>query len=162
VSWLRRILPDLVIAAVVGLLATIAVHHLETREAERVRDGLVAAGEAPAGHFLDTLDRQIDVLESSIHRSTLVQLPLVVLASGGLVGLARPGRWRRAWIPGVLAAMPPMAMGVAFVIDVPAAAAGVMLGYVAIAALSALTAAWIRSRIPVTFLRTSPGTTTPD
>jgi len=162
VSWLRRILPDLVIAAVVGLLATIAVHHLETREAERVRDGLVAAGEAPAGHFLDTLDRQIDVLESSIQRSTLVQLPLVVLASGGLVGLARPGRWRRAWIPGVLAAMPPMAMGVAFVIDVPAAAAGVMLGYVAIAALSALTAAWIRSRIPVTFLRTSPGTTTPD
>lgn len=161
-SWLRRILPDLVIAAVVGLLATIAVHHLETREAERVRDGLVAAGEAPAGHFLDTLDRQIDVLESSIQRSTLVQLPLVVLASGGLVGLARPGRWRRAWIPGVLAAMPPMAMGVAFVIDVPAAAAGVMLGYVAIAALSALTAAWIRSRIPVTFLRTSPGTTTPD
>ena len=159
---MRRILPDLVIAAVVGLLATIAVHHLETREAERVRDGLVAAGEAPAGHFLDTLDRQIDVLESSIQRSTLVQLPLVVLASGGLVGLARPGRWRRAWIPGVLAAMPPMAMGVAFVIDVPAAAAGVMLGYVAIAALSALTAAWIRSRIPVTFLRTSPGTTTPD
>jgi len=161
VSWLRRILPDLVIAAVVGLLATVAVHHLETREAARVRDGLVAAGEAPSDHFLDTLDRQIDVLESSIQRSTLVQLPLVVLASGGLVGLARPGRWRRAWIPGVLAAMPPMAMGVAFVIDVPAAAAGVVLGYVAIAALSAVTAAWIRSRIPFTSLRTSPGTTTP-
>jgi hypothetical protein len=162
VTWLRRILPDLVIAAVVGLLATIAVHHLEKRESERVRAGLVAAGEQPAGHFLETLDLQIDVLESSIRRSTLVQLPLLVLASGGLVGLARPGRWRRAWIPGVLAAMPPMAMGVAFVIDVPAAAAGVVFGYVAIAVLSAVAAAWLRSRIPLTFLRTSPGTTTPD
>jgi hypothetical protein len=161
-NWLRRILPDLVIAAVVGLLATLVVHQLEVREAQRVRDGLVAAGKEPAGHFLETLDRQIDVLESSIERSTLVQLPLVVLASGGLVGLARPGRWRRAWIPAVLAAMPPIAMGVAFVIDVPAAAAGVVAGYVTIAALSALAAAWVRSRVPISLLRTSPGTTTPD
>ena len=161
-NWLRRILPDLVIAAVIGLLATLAVHQLEAREAQRVADGLVAAGQEPAGHFLDTLDRQIDVLERSIRRSTLVQLPLVVLASGGLVGLSRPGRWRRAWIPAVLAGLPAMAMGVAFVIDVPAAAAGVVLGYVAIATVSALTAAWIRSRIPITFLRTSPETRTPD
>ena len=112
-SWIRSVVPDLCLAAVVALLMTVAMQHLDGAEIERIRtDAQIAAEDGL------TLDERIDVYDGSIRRSTLFNLPVLIAISGVVVGLAcRNRRW--AWLTAIGSILPALIMGVAFFVDRP-------------------------------------------
>lgn len=138
---LRRLVPDLLLAAVVALLVTMAADHLERRETTRIHDDLRVA--SPGGL---TLDEHLDVLTASVRRSALLHLPLLAGAGGALVGL---GCRRRRWAPltALVAVSPTFLWLVALLVDRPVLAGGGVALYGAAAILPAVALAAARARL---------------
>ena len=112
-EWLRRVIPDLLVAAVVALVITVALHTLDAIEKQKI-DG---AAQALAGDGL-TIDERIDILDESIRRSTLLYLPALAGLGAAAVGLASHRR-RWAWLTAIGAIAPALLMGAAFFVDTP-------------------------------------------
>ena len=112
-EWLRRVTPDLFLAAVVALVITVALHTKDNEEKRKIN----GAAEALADDGL-TIDERIDILDESIRRSTLLYLPALAGLGGAAVGLAsRRRRW--AWLTAIGAIVPALLMGAAFFVDTP-------------------------------------------
>jgi hypothetical protein len=140
-NWLRKVVPDLFLAAVVALLITLAMNQLDGTETERIRsDARVAAEDGL------TLDERIDVLGESIRRSTLFHLPALIALSGLVVGLAcRNRRW--AGLTAIGSVIPALIMGVGFFIDRPVPASILMTVYMVLAVVMATAASAVRRRL---------------
>jgi hypothetical protein len=140
-AWIRRVTPDLFLAAVVALLITLALNHMEKVETRRM--GAEAAVAAADGF---SLDERISVVGSSIRRATRVYIPILVALGGAVVGLVcRLRRW--AWLTALLAIIPAILTGGSFYIDVPSWALIITCTYVGIAALSAVLLVQLRGRL---------------
>jgi hypothetical protein len=140
-KWLRSVVPDLFLAAVVALLVTMAMNKLDGTEAVRIREDARTAAEDGL-----TLDERIDVVGGSIRRSTLLHLPALIALSGIVVGLTcRNRRW--AWLTAIGSIIPALIMGVAFFIDRPFPAGVLVTSYTALAVSMALTGAALRQRL---------------
>jgi hypothetical protein len=140
-NWLRRVVPDLFLAAVVALLVTVAMNQLDGNETLRIHADARAAAEDGL-----TLDERIDVLGGSIRRSTLLHFPVLIAFSGVIVGLAcRNRRW--AWLTTLGSILPALIMGVAFFIDRPLPAVVLVAAYAAIAVLMALVGTALRQKL---------------
>ena len=140
-NWLRRVVPDLFLAAVVALLVTLALHHLDDAESRRINSDMEIAAEEGL-----TLDERIAVVDGSIRRSTLVHLPFLVAVSGAAVGLGcRNRRW--AWLTAIGAILPAVIMGVAFFIDRPLPASGVAAVYSTLAVATASAGTALRQKL---------------
>jgi hypothetical protein len=132
--WLRKVVPDLFLAAVVALLVTLAMQQLDVNETKRIQTDARAAAQDGL-----TLDERIDVYGGSIRRSTLLHLPALIALSGALVGLmCRNRRW--AWLTAIGSVIPALIMGVAFFIDRPVPASALITAYTALAVASCLSA----------------------
>jgi hypothetical protein len=140
-NWLRKVVPDLFLAAVVALLVTLAMNQLDGTETERIRsDARIAAED---GY---TIDERFDVFDRSIRRSTLLHLPLLVALSGVVVGLLCRNRgW--AWLTAIGSVIPALIMGVAFFIDRPVPASILMTVYMVLAVVMATAASAVRRRL---------------
>jgi len=140
-SWIRSVVPDLCLAAVVALLVTVAMQHLDGAEIERIRtDAQIAAEDGL------TLDERIDVYDGSIRRSTLFHLPVLIAISGVVVGLAcRNRRW--AWLTAIGSILPALIMGVAFFVDRPFPASFLIAAYTALAIAMALAGSALRQKL---------------
>lgn len=140
-KWLRSVVPDLFLAAVVALLVTVAMNQLDGTETLRIRADARAAAEDGL-----TLDERIDVLGGSIRRSTLLHFPALIALSGVIVGLAcRNRRW--AWLTALGSILPALIMGAAFLVDRPLPASILVTSYSAIAVLMALVGIAVRQRL---------------
>jgi hypothetical protein len=140
-DWLKKVVPDLFLAAVVALLVTMVMNQLDATETERIRSDAQVAAEDGL-----TLDERIDVLGGSIQRSTLVHLPALIALSGAVVGLAcRNRRW--AWLTAIGSVIPALVMGIAYFIDRPIPASILATTYIALAITMAMAAATLRRRL---------------
>jgi len=140
-KWLRSVVPDLFLAAVVALLVTLAMNQLDGTETQRIRSDSRAAAENGL-----TLDERIDVFDGSIRRSTLFHLPGLIALSGVVVGLAcRNRRW--AWLTAFGSILPALIMGVAFFIDRPIPAGVLVSAYTALGISMALAGSALRRRL---------------
>jgi len=139
-NWIRRVVPDLFLAAVVALLVTFAIQHLDKAEVERIRDDAQVASEEGL-----TLDERIEVVGGSIQRSTLIHLPILIAVAGAVVGLGCRNRsW--AWLTSIGAALPALSMGVAFFIDRPIPASVLATLYTSLAIAMALIGGVVRRK----------------
>ncbi len=140
-KWLRSVVPDLFLAAVVALLVTVAMNQLDGSETQQIRaDARVAAEDGL------TLDERIDVYDDSIRRSTLLHLPALIALSGIIVGLAcRNRRW--AWLTAIGSILPALIMGIAFFIDRPIPAGVLVTTYVSLAVSMAVVGAALRQKL---------------
>lgn len=137
-KWLRSVVPDLFLAAVVALLVTVAINQLDSAETMRIRADSRAAAEDGL-----TLDERIDVFGSSIRRSTRFHLPSLIAFSGVIVGLAcRNRRW--VWLTAIGSIIPALIMGVAFFVDRPLPASILVISYSALAVSMALAGSMLR------------------
>jgi hypothetical protein len=137
-KWLQRVVPDLFLAAVVALLVTVAMNQLDGMETERIREDARAAAKGGL-----SFDERIDVFDSSIRRSTLIHLPLLIALSGVIVGLAcRNRRW--AWLTALGSILPALIMGIAFFVDRPVPASFLVSAYSALAVTMALAGSALR------------------
>jgi hypothetical protein len=140
-SWLRKVVPDLFLAALIALLVTMALHQLDDVETVRIQSDRRAASADGL-----TLDERIDVLGASMRRSTLLHIPALIALSGMVVGLAcRNRRW--AWLTSIASVLPALIMGVAFFIDRPVPAAFLVTVYVTLAASMAMAGAALRRKL---------------
>ena len=140
-KWLRSVVPDLFLAAVVALLVTVAMNQLDGTETVRIREDARAAAEDGL-----TLDERIDVLGGSIRRSAFIHLPALIALSGVIVGLAcRNRRW--AGLTAIGAVLPALIMGIGYFIDRPVFAGFLVTAYVALAFLTALVGSALRQRL---------------
>ena len=139
-EWLRRVIPDFLLAAVVALVITVALHTLDTIEKQRIN----GAAEALAEDGL-TIDERIDILDDSIRRSTLLYLPALAGLGGAAVGLgSRRRQW--AWLTAIGAIAPALLMGAAFFVDTPLPGGMAAAIYMLIAVLLATAVAALRDR----------------
>jgi len=140
-KWLRSVVPDLFLAAVVALLVTVAMNQLDGAETMRIRADARAAAEDGL-----TLDERIDVFDGSIRRSTLLHLPALIALSGVIVGLAcRNRRW--AWLTALASILPALIMGVAFFVDRPFPAGTLVTAYAALAVAMAMVGSALRRKL---------------
>lgn len=143
-SWLRRILPDLVLVTVVALAVTVGVHYQERRESAWITARMLEVDRNPPAGFVPGISARIEVLEASMVRTMVRDLPALVLAAGFLTGgLRRRGR-RHAWAWGVGAGLPATLMAIGFVIDNPLAVGVVVVAYAAAGAGAATAGAGVR------------------
>jgi hypothetical protein len=151
-KWLRKIVPDLFLAAVVALLITIAMNQLDDVETLRIK----ADKQAAAADGL-TLDERIEVLGDSMRRSTLLHLPSLIVVGGIIAGLAcRNQRW--AWLTAIGSILPALVMGYAFFIDRSIAAALLVAGYSGLAVAASVAGTTLHQKI--VSLWSSPGDVT--
>ena len=140
-KWLRSVVPDLFLAAVVALLVTVAMNQLDDTEILRIHADARAAAEDGL-----TLDERIDVLGGSIRRSTLLHLPALIAFSGVVVGLAcRNRRW--VWLTAIGSTLPALIMGVGYFVDRLLPASFLVTAYSALAVLTALVGVALRQRL---------------
>jgi hypothetical protein len=140
-KWLRSVVPDLFLAAVVALLVTLAMNQLDGTETARIRADARQAAENGL-----TLDERIDVFDGSIRRSTLLHLPALIALGGVVVGLAcRNRRW--AWLTAIASILPALIMGAAFFVDRPLPASFLVTAYSALAVSMALAASALRQQL---------------
>ncbi len=140
-KWLRSVVPDLLLAAVVALLVTLALNQFDEAETVRIRADARAAAENGL-----TLDERIDVFDDSIRRSTLLHLPALIALGGVVVGLAcRNHRW--AWLTAIASILPALIMGAAFFVDRPLPASFLVTGYSVLAVSTALAASALRQQL---------------
>ena len=140
-KWIRSVVPDLFLAAVVALLVTVAMNQLDGTETVRIREDARVAAEDGL-----TLDERIDVLGASIRRSTFLHLPALIALSGVIVGLAcRNRRW--AWLTAIAAVLPALIMGIGYFVDRPVFASFLVTAYLALAFLTALVGSALRQRL---------------
>ena len=126
-EWLRRVIPDILLAAVVALVITVALHTLDAIEKQKIND----AAQILAGDGL-TIDERIDILDESIRRSTLLYLPALAGLGGAAVGLvSRRRRW--AWLTAIGAIVPALLMGAGFFVDTPLPGSMATVIYIVIA-----------------------------
>ncbi len=145
-EWLRRVTPDLFLAAVVALLITVGLHTLDAFEKQRIKGAAHSLG----GDGL-TIDERIDILDESIRRSTLLYLPALAGFGGAAVGLAsRRRRW--AWLTAIGAIVPALLMGAAFFVDTPLPGSMATAIYILIAVTLARVMVAMRDR----FLQKNP------
>ena len=157
-KWLRRVLPDIFLAACVALLLTVVMNELDTYEANQI----VAEVRWAADGGL-TLDERLGAFERSIRRSTLMYIPGLVAMAGLLVALICRNR-RRAWLTSILAVIPAVLIGASFLIDRPVWAAGLVAVYAGITVSVAATVVAVRNRlnpVVVTGTRQAPSTLNP-
>ena len=139
--WLRKVVPDLFLAAEVALLVTLAMQQLDVNETKRIQTDARAAAQDGL-----TLDERIDVYGGSIRRSTLLHLPALIALSGALVGLmCRNRRW--AWLTAIGSVIPALIMGVAFFIDRPVPASALITAYTALAVAMSMAGLAVRRRL---------------
>ena len=140
-KWLRSVVPDLFLAAVVALLVTLAMNQLDGAETVRIRADARAAAENGL-----TLNERIDVFDNSIRRSTLLHLPVLIALGGIVVGLAcRNRRW--AWLTAIASILPALIMGAAFFFDRPLPASFLVTAYSVLAVSMALAASALRQQL---------------
>jgi hypothetical protein len=140
-KWLRSVVPDLFLAAVVALLLTVAMNQFDGAETIRIRANARAAAEDGL-----TLDERIDVFDGSIRRSTLFHLPALIALSSVIVGLAcRNRRW--AWLTAIASILPALIMGVAFFVDRPLPAGALVTAYTALAVAMAMVGSALRRKL---------------
>lgn len=140
-KWLRSVVPDLFLAAVVALLLTVAMNQFDGAETIRIRANARAAAEDGL-----TLDERIDVFDGSIRRSTLFHLPALIALSSVIVGLAcRNRRW--AWLTAIASILPALIMGVAFFVDRPLPAGALVTAYAALAVAMAMVGSALRRKL---------------
>jgi hypothetical protein len=140
-KWLRSVVPDLFLAAVVALLVTVAMNQLDGAETLRIRTDARAAAKDGL-----TLDERIDVFDGSIRRSTFFHLPTLIALSGVVVGVAcRNRRW--AWLTAIGSIVPALIMGVAFFVDRPLPASFLVTAYAALAISMAMAGSALRQRL---------------
>jgi hypothetical protein len=140
-NWLRKVVPDLFLAAVVALLVTMAMHQLDGAETARIRSDKRAAAEDGL-----TLDERIDVLDGSMRRSTLLHFPALIALSGILVGVACRNRsW--AWLTAIGSVLPALIMGVGFVIDRPIPAIVLVTAYTTLVVSMATAGVALRQKL---------------
>jgi hypothetical protein len=139
-AWIRRVTPDLFLAAVIALLITVAQNQLDGIESRRIVDGVRSVA-----HDGLTFDERIGAFSSSIRRSTLVYLPILVAMGAVLVGLiCRNRSW--AWLTALLAVIPALLMGISFFVDTPVPAFILVSVYVALAMSLATASVGVRNR----------------
>ena len=86
-SWIRRVVPDLFLAAVVALLVMVAIQQLEGVESARMRSETHVASEDGL-----TLDERIEVVGGSIRRSALLHGTTTIDASAVMPDTSESGR----------------------------------------------------------------------
>lgn len=141
IAWLRRVTPDLFLAAVVALLITLGLNALDRVEERRIADDLESAS-------LDGLsfDERLGAIERSIARSVFLHVPLLVAGASVVTAFAcRNRRW--AWLTSLLAVVPSLLIGGSFFIDLPATGSAVVGTYVALSIVSAHAAVALRARL---------------
>ncbi len=150
IAWLRRVTPDLFLAAVVALLITLGLNALDRVEGQRIADDLESAS-----HDGVSFDERLAALERSISRSVFLHVPLLVAGASVVTALAcRNRRW--AWLTSLLAVAPSLLMGGSFYIDLPATGSAVIAAYVALSILSAHAAIALRARLLPAPVRRQP------
>jgi len=139
-AWIRRVTPDLFLAAVIALLITLAQNHLDGMESSRIVDGVRSVA-----HDGLTFDERIGAFRSSIRRSTLVHLPILVGLGAVLVGsICRNRSW--AWLTALLAVIPALLMGISFFVDTPIPAFILVTVYIGLAVSLATASVVVRNR----------------
>ncbi len=150
INWLRRVTPDLFLAAVVALLITLALSQLDKVESDRIVGSV-----RWAAHEGLTVDERLGVYERSIRRSILVHQPLLVASAAICVGFfCRNRRW--AWLTAILSIIPALLMGAGFLLDTPLTGSILLASYLAIAALLASLSVGVRNRILPAVAEPSP------
>jgi len=140
-QWLRRVTPDLFLAALVALLITIALDAFDQIERDRIVGGV--RWEAHEGL---TIDERLDVFDASIRRSIFIHQPVLVAVGAICVGFfCRIRSW--AWLTTILAITPALLMGAGFLIDTPLDGSALMAGYVALAVVLSSVSVAIRNRL---------------
>ena len=140
-NWLRRVTPDLFLAAVVALVIMAAVHKLDAVEDQRI----IADAQSLASDGI-TIDERIEVLDASIRRSTMLYLPALAGFGGVAVGLiSRRRRW--AWLTAIGAIIPALLMGAGFFIDTPLPGSVATATYILIAVSLATAGVAVRDRL---------------
>ncbi len=141
INWLRRVTPDLFLAAVVALLITVALDKLDTVESDRIVGSV-----RWAAHDGLTIDERIGVFERSIRRSIFLHQPVLVAGAAIIVGfICRNRRW--AWLTAILAIVPALLMGAGFLIDSPLPGSILMAAYVTLAVVLASLSVVVRNRL---------------
>jgi hypothetical protein len=139
-AWIRRVTPDLFLAAVVALLITVAQHQLDGIESRLIVDSVRSVA-----HDGLTFDERIGAFGSSIRRSTLFYLPILVATGAFVVGMiCRNRSW--AWLTALLAVIPSLLMGISFFIDTPLPAVILLSVYIALAVSLATASVAVRNR----------------
>jgi hypothetical protein len=139
-AWIRRVTPDLFLAAVIALLITVAQNQLDGLESRRIIDGVRSVA-----HDGLTFDERIGVFRNSIRRSTLLHLPFLVAMGAVAVGfICRNRSW--AWLTAILAVIPALLMGVSFFFDTPVPAIILVSVYIALAVSLATASVVVRNR----------------
>ena len=150
INWLRRVTPDLFLAAVVALLVTLALAKLDRLENDRIIGSV-----RWAAHEGLTVDERLGVYERSIRRSILVHQPVLVASAAVCIGFfCRNRRW--AWLTATLAIIPALLMGAGFLLDTPLIGSVLMATYVALAIFLASASVSIRNRVVPAVAAPSP------
>jgi len=150
INWLRRVTPDLFLAAVVALLITLALAKLDSVENERIVGSV-----RWAAHEGLTVDERLGVFERSIRRSIFVHQPVLVATAAICIGFfCRIRRW--AWLTSILATTPALLMGAGFLLDTPFTGSVLLASYVSLAAVLASVSVGIRNRLVPVAVAPSP------
>jgi len=140
-AWIRRVTPDLFLAAVIALLITLALNQLDGIEGRRIVDGVRSVA-----HDGLTFDERIGEFRNSIRRSTLVYLPILVSVAAVAVGLLCRNRgW--AWLTALLAVIPALLMGISFFIDTVLPAFVLVSIYISLTVTLATASVAVRNRV---------------
>jgi hypothetical protein len=141
INWLRRVPPDLFLAAVVALLITLALDKLDKVESDRINGGVRWAARDGL-----TIDERIGVFEQSIRRSIFFHQPVLVAGAAIIVGfICRNRRW--AWLTAILAIIPALLMGAGFLVDSPLPGSALMAVYVTLGVVLASLSVVVRNRL---------------
>lgn len=141
IKWLRRVTPDLFLAAIVALLITLALARLDVVENERIIGSV-----RWAAHEGLTIDERLGVYERSIRRSIFVHQPVLVAVAAVCVGFfCRRRRW--AWLTAILAIVPALVMGAGYLLDTPLIGSLLLASYVALAIFLASVSVGVRNRL---------------
>ena len=141
INWLRRVTPDLFLAAVVALLITLALDKLDKVESDRINGGVRWAARDGL-----TIEERIGVFEQSIRRSIFVHQPVLVAGVAIIVGfICRNRRW--AWLTAILAIIPALLMGAGFLVDSPLPGSALMAVYVTLGVFLASVGVVVRNRL---------------
>jgi hypothetical protein len=149
-NWLRRVTPDLFLAAVVALIITLTLNKLDTIANDRIIGGVRWAARDGL-----TIDERIGVFEQSIRRSIFVHQPVLVAGAAIIVGVfCRNRSW--AWLTATLAITTALLMGAGFLFDSPLTGSSLMAAYVTLAVFLASLSVVVRNRLVPVVVPESP------
>ena len=141
INWLRRVTPDIFLAAVVALLITLALNHLD-----EIEDDRIVGSVRWVAHDGLTIDERTEVFEHSIRRSIFVHQPVLVVTAAICIGFfCRNRRW--AWLTAILAIVPVLVMGAGFLMGTPVYGGALVTLYIALAVVLASLSVAVRNRV---------------